>query len=125
MIIIGGDGMANMNTMMGGFKIFFIVVLILIILSFIFTIALIFSSKLKAKIIGKQVKVAKYVLDDNEDILRDISDKSADIKANSYTTTARAIKKGLQNREKGKYCKYCGYEIEEDSIYCKKCGKKI
>lgn len=69
------------------------------------------------------VKTAKGVLDENEDDIRHVVGKTADISKDAITTTTRAIKKGL-TEEESVYCKHCGESIDSDSTFCKACGKK-
>ena len=69
------------------------------------------------------VKTAKGVLDENEEDIRHVVGKTADISKDAITTTTRAIKKGL-TEEESVYCKHCGESIDSDSTFCKVCGKK-
>lgn len=69
------------------------------------------------------VKTAKGVIDENEDDIRHVVNKSADISKDAITTTTRAIKKGL-TEDDSIYCKHCGASIDSDSTFCKACGKK-
>lgn len=69
------------------------------------------------------VKTAKGVLDENEEDIRHVVGKTADISKDAITTTTRAIKKGL-TEEESVYCKHCGESIDSDSTFCKSCGKK-
>lgn len=130
------------------FDILFIIVPIFMGIVFIFTFAMILSPKLRGKMMSRQFKSMKYMLDDskdtledvvtdmgnmaiktkkriideNEDVLKDLSKKNADIYSPGIEATARAIKKGLTDDIK--YCKYCGEAIDMDSNFCKSCGKK-
>lgn len=70
------------------------------------------------------VKTAKGVIDENEDDIRHVVNKSADISKDAITTTTRAIKKGFTEEEADVYCKHCGASIDSDSTFCKACGKK-
>lgn len=131
------------------FQVFIIVVPILTILVFIFTILLIFSPRLRGKFMSRQVKALKnmtdYSKDDmesiiknlgdvsvnganniinqNEDTLKNISQKQARINECAIKMTAHAIKEGLIDEDKI-FCKYCGIEIDKDSKFCKFCGKE-
>ena len=60
-------------------------------------------------------------MNDNEDKLKDIADKSANISKDAITTTVGAIKKGIKSNI---YCKHCGKDIDADSKFCKHCGKE-
>ena len=134
----------------GFFNVFFIIVIILIVLIFGFTFVMIFSSKARGKMMSKQVKSLKHmmddsaadiealgatlggvsartkkrVLDENEDILADVSQREANIKKGYVKTMARAVKEGLSEADGSAFCKHCGAIIDEDSTFCKKCGKK-
>ena len=68
------------------------------------------------------VKTTKGIMDENEDDLRHISSKGADIASDGITKTVRAIKKGMNDDTV--YCKHCGTSIDSDSTFCKKCGKE-
>lgn len=69
------------------------------------------------------VKTAKGVFDENEEDIRHVVGKTADISKDAITTTTRAIKKGL-TEEDAVYCKHCGESIDSDSTFCKACGNK-
>ena len=69
------------------------------------------------------VKTTKGIMDENEDDLRHISSKGADIASDGITKTVRAIKKGMSDAG-DVYCKHCGESIDSDSSFCKACGKK-
>ena len=130
-------------------QILFIIVPIFMVVIFIFTFGMIFSSKLRSKFMGHQlkmqkrmlednkeviqdlgkltgeigVKTTKGIMDENEDDLRHISSKGADIASDGITKTVRAIKKGMSDAG-DVYCKHCGESIDSDSSFCKACGKK-
>ena len=63
----------------------------------------------------------KELLDENEDALKELSAKQADIESVGIEKKAAAVKRGLTDTKK---CKYCEATIEADSIFCKECGKK-
>ena len=104
------------------FEIMFIIVPIFVLVIWVFAIAMIFSPKLRAKFMGKQIKATKYMMDENEEDLRSIANKNADISKESIETTVRAIKRGITEDEV--FCKYCGKSIDSDSKFCKNCGKE-
>lgn len=66
-------------------------------------------------------KTAKYIQEENKEDLTDIADTGAEIMSGAVKKTAKAVKDGLKGT---KFCKYCGAEIDEDSIFCSKCGKE-
>ncbi len=88
----------------------FVVVLFIII----FTVISIFSPKLRGKMLSRQVKAVKYMYDEVEDDLMDLSVSARD--------NLKTFKKTFNDDKT--YCKHCGAPIDDDSIYCKKCGKK-
>lgn len=129
-------------------EIFFYIVPILIGLSFIFTIALMVSPKLRGKWMSRQIKATKHmikyskedlkdiistskdveinaekeVLDNSEDIMKENVIRKANINKEGIEIATTAIKNGLSNNKI--YCKYCGKLIDGDSKYCKVCGKE-
>ena len=127
------------------FELMFIIVPLFIGITFIFTIAMIISPKLRgkfmshqlksmrymleesqddfAKLSGTAVNIKKHVLDENETVLTDIAEKEAKITSVGIRSTAKAIKEGLIETD-SIYCKYCGATIDADSKYCKECGKE-
>lgn len=104
------------------FSIIFIVMLIVFVVFFGFVVLMIFSPKMRAKMMSKNIKATKYVIDDQKENLEDIVTTSANIGKNGITITTKAIKDGLTDNTI--YCKYCGEIVDSDSVFCKKCGKK-
>lgn len=104
------------------FQAMFIIVPIFIAVVFTFTIALMFSPKLRGKMMSRQIKATKYMMDESKEDIKSISDDMANATKDSIKTTTRAIKEGFT--EDNIYCKHCGSEIDADSKYCKKCGKE-
>ena len=129
-------------------EILFFIIPILVVLTFIFTIALMISPKLRGKWMSKQIEATKHMmeyskddlknilstsksievnaekemLDNNEEIMKDNITKKANINKEGIEITAKAIKEGLSNNKV--YCKYCGKLIDSDSKYCKVCGRE-
>ena len=130
---------------MNGFTIFVIIILIAFVgMAFM----MVFSSKMRSKMLGRQMSISKSLLEDNkenfkdlarvgaemqkeileenEDVLKEVSSKSADIESVGIEKKAAAFKRGLtgEGEKDVKFCKHCGAKIEVDSIFCKECGKK-
>ena len=132
-----------------GFNIMFIIVSIFILIVFIFVILSIISPKFRGKIMSRQVKATKHminyskddledigtnlgnvavnmkknILDENEEKLREVMNQEADIKKDYVKTMASAVHDGFTNDDI-MYCKHCGSMIDSDSSFCKNCGKK-
>lgn len=129
-------------------EILFYIVPILIGITFVLMIALMISPKLRGKLMSRQIKAAKHMMDYSKEDLKDILSTSADIGINAekeildnneetmmenatrkaninkkgIEITANAIKEGLNGSKI--YCKHCGKLIDEDSKFCKSCGKE-
>lgn len=133
-----------MDTMM----IAIIVIAVLACSIIIFVILSLFSPRVQGKMMSKQIKSVKHmmdyskddlkelmkitaktgtiaekeILDENEDIMSNNERRKANIKKEGIEVTARAIKNGLTSNKI--YCRYCGASIESDSRFCKNCGKE-
>lgn len=105
-------------------KILFIIVPIFIALVGIVVIAQFISPKFRGKMLGRQVKSMKYMVDDTKDDIKSISTNMANATKEGIETATRAIKKGITEDE-GIYCKHCGNKIDKDSKFCKQCGKEL
>ena len=105
------------------FQALFIIVPIFIVLVFIFVIAQFVSPKFRGKMMSRQIKSMKYMMDESKDDLESISTDMANATKGSIKTTAHAIKDGF-TEDNGTYCKHCGCKIDWDSRYCKHCGKE-
>ena len=103
-------------------KYLFIIAPVIIIFTMVFMIVSIASPKMRGKMMARQIKAAKYMLDEVEDDLRDISTRTAQASKNGLNIASGAIKDGFSS--KPKFCKYCSEPNDEDAIYCKRCGKK-
>ena len=72
------------------------------------------------------IKTQKYILDQNQEELKDISSTSADISSEAITKVTSAVRKGLETPEKTKnFCSNCGAKIEANENFCSHCGSKI
>lgn len=126
----------------------FIIVPIFIGFVFIILIASIISPKFRGKLMSRQIKATRHMIDEskddlsslvttmenigintkknimeqNEDTLRDLTIKEANIDKEGIEIRARAIKDGFSKDTM--HCKHCGATIDEDSKFCKKCGKE-
>ena len=103
-------------------KIIMIIVPIIMVISIVFFILLMTNSKFIGKMMAKNIKAAKYMMDETKEDLKAINDIGAYTQTDAIKSKVRAVKQGLQNEM---FCKYCGKEIEEDSRYCKYCGEKV
>lgn len=103
--------------------IFFAVIVVFCLGWFCFVFGMIFSPKLRSKFMGHQLKMQKKMLDDNAELIEEVSTKSAQLGRKSVKTTASAVKEGFTEGD-DVYCKHCGESIDNDSTFCKKCGKK-
>ena len=75
----------------------------------------------KPEITKMSLKSKKYIQQENKEDLKDIANTSAKISSEAITTITKAVKEGAKDK---KFCKYCGAEIDGDSVFCSKCGKE-
>ena len=115
--------MRGMETSMRLADVLFTIVPILIMLGFIFIIASIVSPKFRGKMMSKEVKAKRYMMDEVKDDIESISTNMADASKEGIKITASAIKEGFSGRE-SVFCKHCGSRIDADSKFCKSCGKE-
>lgn len=141
--------MDTFNSILQIQRIMFVIVPILMILSIGFMIVMMFSSKFRGKLMSKQLKAVKHMTDyskndmediienlgniavnsknniinQNEDILKNMSRKEAEINKDAIRTVTSAIKEGWDNNDT-MFCKHCGAIIDADSRFCKSCGKE-
>lgn len=92
----------------------------------IYVIISLANPKFFEKTFNRQIKVVKNVIDENEDSLRDIETKKANISSEGIEIKARAIKRGFseESKQDEKFCKNCGKAIDSDSKFCSYCGKE-
>ena len=128
--------------------ILFYIVPILIGITFVLMIALMISPKLRGKLMSRQIKATKHmmnyskedlkdilstsadiginaekeILDNNEETMEDNVTRKANINKKGIEITTNAIKEGLTRSKI--YCKHCGKLIDDDSKFCKSCGKE-
>lgn len=95
--------------------------------AFISTFSLVLSvgclvSGFKPEITKMTIKSSKYIQQENKEELKEIVNTTAEIAKDAVSTTSKAVKDGFTNDKH--FCKYCGAQIDSDSIFCNKCGKK-
>ena len=104
------------------FKVVFVIVTIIIVLGIVITFGMLFSPKLRSKFMGAQIKSMKYMIDDNkenltditsamgnisvesrkrileqnEDTLRELATKQAEINSAGLEEMAKAVKNGFR-----------------------------
>lgn len=105
------------------FDIMFIIVPVFIVIIFILVLAQMISPKFRGKIMSRQIKATKYMMGESKKDIKDISTTMADATKDGVEITTRAIKNGWL-KDETMYCKYCGHQIDSDSIFCKHCGKE-
>ena len=110
---------------------FVIIGISIVVIFFIIFIALIIRGssqnnleKTLTKMGDAMIKAQNNIINNNEEILKETSDKTADIHKDAVKTIAHSIKEGLSD-EDIIYCKHCGAQIDADSTFCKKCGKPL
>ena len=119
------------------FDILFIVVPIFVVSIFIFVFAMILSPKLRGRMMSRQIKATKYMLDESKNDLTDMIETGGDIFVNAsknildeheanlkniVTKSADVTKDGITKDKV--FCKHCGNSIDDDSKFCKHCGKE-
>ena len=105
-------------------EILFWIIFILAFLVIIGSFVVMLNPNLQGKMLSRQVKSLKYMMDDSKDTLKNLTDDMTDITKVSVEATARAVKKGL-TEEEDITCPHCGKKIDKDSKYCKHCGDRI
>lgn len=81
------------------------------------------NPNIQGKMLSKQVKSLRNMMDESKDTLKSLADDMTDINADSIEATAKAVKKGLTSDDV--ICAHCGKKIDKDSKYCKYCGNRI
>ena len=104
------------------FNILPIIVPIFIFAVFVLIIAMNVSPRFKGKMMSREIKAKKYMMDESKEDLKSISDDMAYATKDGVKATVGAIREGLTKTTI--FCKHCGSEIDEDSKFCKKCGKE-
>ena len=69
-----------------------------------------------------RLQTARYIQEETKDDLTAIASNSAEITKDAVTTTAEAIREGMEIK---KYCKHCGAKIDSDAKFCTACGKEL
>ena len=105
------------------FEVMFIIVPIFIALVFVFIIAQIISPRFRGKMMSRQIKATKYMMDDSKEDIKNIYTDMAEATKDGIEITTRAIKKGFTEDE-NTYCMHCGSKIDGDSKFCKNCGRE-
>lgn len=82
------------------------------------------NSNIQGKMLSKQIKSLRNMMDDSKDTLKSLADDMTDITKDSVEAKARAVKKGFTNEETIT-CPYCKEKVDKDSKYCKHCGNRI
>lgn len=117
----------NISNMFNGFYIIFGIVSLLSIGIFVFVFLNIFSPKFRSKFVSQNLKAQKQVLDDNKDILQDISTTNADLENISFKKKMETVKEVFKTEEKKEfiYCQSCGKKNNKNAKFCQECGEKI
>ena len=105
----------------------FEIVILIGIALFIFLLVMVFSPKLQGKLMSRQFKAVKHMVDESKGDLESISTTMADVTKKGIKTRTKAVTEGIKegfSEEETMYCKHCGETIDADSAFCKKCGKE-
>lgn len=101
----------------------FFIIFGIAILVFILTFVIMINPRVRGKIMSRNIKSIKYMMDESKDDIENISTNLADATKDGVGITTHAIKDGILKNETI-YCKHCGKLIDENSKYCKYCGKE-
>ncbi len=113
----------NMEMFGGVFKGFGIIGILVGLVTaaiFVFVILMIFSPKLRGKMMSKQVKATRYMAEESKEDIEVITETMADATQDAIRTTVSAVREGITGDVM--YCKHCGKPIDRDSRFCKECG---
>lgn len=106
-----------------------IAVVVIFLFMFIFFILTGFTEKGIEKGLTKMgnavTKAQANIVKNNEEIMTETANKSANIHKDAVKTIAHAVKEGFSEENNSMHCKYCGSLIDADSKFCKHCGKKL
>ena len=74
------------------------------------------------EIVKARLQATRYIQEEAKNDLTAIASNSAEITKDAVTTTAEAIREGMEIK---KYCKHCGAKIDSDAKFCTACGKEL
>ena len=97
---------------------------VIFVAAVVFSLLMAFSPKFRGKMMSKQVKATKYMMDESKGDIQSVSTDMAEATSDAVEISTRAIKKGFTSEE-SMFCKYCGQKIDKDSKFCNKCGKEL
>ena len=106
---------------------------IAIVVIFLFIFIYFFSTGYSEKGIEKSLirmgnavtRAQANIKKNNEEIMTETANKTANINKDAVKTKANAIKEGFSEDNSVIYCKYCGNSIDSASKFCKHCGKEL
>lgn len=114
------ENMEMFGSVSQGFGIIWIIVSLVAAAIFVFVLLMIFSPKLRGKMMSKQVKATRYMAEESKEDIEIISETMADATQDAIRTTVSAVREGITGDIM--YCKHCGKPIDRDSRFCKECG---
>lgn len=110
--------------LMIGIGIGFVLLFLILFVIFVATSGAKDYEKMLTKYGNAAVRAQNNIVKNNEDILKETANKTADINKEAVKTIAHSIKEGFTN-DNSFYCKHCGEQVDADSKFCKKCGKQL
>lgn len=108
------------KTAMSGFGIIFVLSALFAVAVFVFVILMIFSPKVRGKMMSKQAKAARYMAEESKDDIKYTADAMSEATHDAIRNTVSAVREGIEGD--CVYCKHCGKPIDRDSRFCKECG---